>query len=67
MATEVMQAQLELDTSGLRDDNHRFAQYLETTRRIRDSNMTLEKEISIYQTTTSCQIKEVSGNSWGLY
>ena len=60
MATEVMQSQLEQDNVGIRDDNHRLAQYMEVTRRIRDSNMTLEKEIGIYQATTSSQIKEVS-------
>ncbi|KAI6655242.1 Lamin B1 [Oopsacas minuta] len=59
MDSQVLGPQMEQDKISIQCENHRFAQYLEITRRIRDSNMTLEKEIGIYQTTTGMQIKEI--------
>lgn len=59
MDYEVLAPHMEQDKTSIQCENHRFAQYLEITRCIRDSNMTLEKEIGIYQSTTSLQVKEV--------
>ena len=59
MDYQVFSTHMEQDKNLMQCENNRFAQYLEITRRIRDTNMTLEKEIGIYQSTTSLQIKEV--------